>query len=493
MGVLDRIRSLMGFGAWSGSPGPPVGVMNETTEGWISSSWGMNFGQLAYDPIRGGWNSVVYACIMRYAMTIAQLPGFHQKTLADNGTETITNSALARILKKPNGYQTRSDFMRNMVSSLLAEGNAYAIGLRNDRNEIVELHQFPSSGCRALYGPPFDGTAGSPGEIFYSAGGNPVLEYWDDPAWKNGQRWIVPARDILHFCGPSRPDDPLKGESPLVAGGLPVALSSGAGGQLASFFQNAARPSGILNTDLTLTAAQVTELRARWDEQTKGVNAGGTPILTSGLKWNKVALTAQELQIAEMMRMSKEDIAMLFGIPLAMINDMTGATWNNTEQLIMMWLRMGLGYYVDQIELAFDKLFNIERSVEYTYLDIDAALLRPDFKTRVEGFKNAIQGGVYSPDEARKMEGLPKAPKGAGEEPRLQQQMVPLSAWDKAPPMVSPAAGTPGTPSAPTGDKEPEPEADDEDDAAEEAAKMVAAVLQTRKDATARVTERMFQ
>lgn len=465
MGILDRVRSLMGLGPWTGSPGPAGGIMYPTDAGWISSSWGMNFGQRAFDPIRGGWNSVVYACICRYAFTIAQLPGYHQKQLDNNGTETITTSALSRILKKPNYYQTRSDFMRNMVFSLLAEGNAYAVGLRNARNEISELHQMPSKGCRVLYGPPFDSSGmGAPGEIFYSIGGNPILNYWDDPAFANGQRWIVPARDMLHFCGPSRPDDPLNGESPLVAGGLPIALSTGAGGMLASYFANAARPSGVLSTDLVLTKEQVVELRQRWDEHTTGLGAGGTPILTAGLKWDKVSLSAAEMQIAEQMKLSKEDIAMIFGIPLALINDMQGATWNNTEQLIMAWLRMGLGYYVDQIELAYDKIFNIELSGEYTYLDIDEALLRPDFKTRVEGLKNAVQGGVYSPDEARKKEGLPKAPKGAGDEPRLQQQMVPLSAWDKMPPVVAPAPGAP----KPDDDAKPDDEPpDDEDDEGE--------------------------
>lgn len=447
MGVLARLRSLMGIGPWTSSPGPITGTMYPTMDGWISSSWGMNFGQLAYDPVRGGWNSVVYACIMRYAFTIAQLPGYHKWLNPDtNGIEDVNGTALGRVLKKPNGYQTRSDFMRNMVMALLAEGNAYAVGLRNARNEITDLHQFPSKNCRALYGPSFGGQTGEPGEIFYSMGGNPVLEYWNDPAWQNGQRWIVPARDVLHFCGPSQPDDPLRGESPLVAGGLPIALSSGAGSQLASYFANSARPSGVLHTDLTLTKSQVEELRARWDDQTKGLNAGGTPILTAGLRWDKVSLSATEMQIAESMKMSKEDIAMIFGVPLALINDMTGATWANTEQLIMAWLRMGLGYYVDQIELAFDRLFGIERSQEFTYLDIDEALLRPDFKSRIEGYKNAIQGGVYAPDEARKKEGLPKVKGGAGEEPRVQQQLVPLSAWDQVQPKTpapppAPAAG----------------------------------------------------
>ncbi|WP_245265914.1 phage portal protein [Bradyrhizobium japonicum] len=38
----------------------------------------------------------------------------------------------------------------------------------------------------------------------------------------------------------------------------------------------------MLETDQQLTAPQTKELRERWDEQTKGDGAGGTPILAWG-------------------------------------------------------------------------------------------------------------------------------------------------------------------------------------------------------------------
>lgn len=433
-GLLARIAK--GFG-WTSSPGPLSLPAHDTWEGWIPSSWPINFGQLAQDPITGGMNSVVYACIMLYGRTISQLPGDHLRKQSDGAYLPVTNSALSRILKRPNSYQTNVDFTMNMVASLLAEGNGVAVAFRNDRFEVNELHQLPWRSCRPIIS--------QDGDVFYSIGGNPLIDYWQDDAWRDGSRWVVPERDILHFRGPASPDDPLVGESPLVAAGMPVAMNTGGSAYFNQFYRNMSRPSGVLHTDTILTKAQVEELRQRWDEHSRGVGIGGTPILTAGLKWQQAAFSATDAQIAESLKISTADIARLFGVPLALINDMTGATYANTENLIMMWLRQGLGYYIRLVERAYDKLFVIEQSnTDETYLDVDF-LLRPDFKTRIEGLTRAVQGGIFSPNEAREREGLGKAK--AGDEPRVQQQVVPLSAWDS---VAQPA--TPSAPAAPPAD-----------------------------------------
>jgi len=59
-------------------------------------------------------------------------------------------------------------------------------------------------------------------------------------------------------------------------------------------------------------------------------------------------------------------------------------------------------------------------------------LLRSRFQERMEGLVKAVQGGVMAPNEARALEGYPAAKDG--DEPRTQQQVVPLSAWSKPPP-----------------------------------------------------------
>lgn len=452
-GLLARLGAWLGRSTnWSSRPGPLAGPVAATSEGLISFNWPLNFGQVGYDPVRGELNSVVYACIALYARTIAQLPGHHMRALENGGTETIKTSALSRILRKPNDYQSRSDFMFNLVTSLLDDGNAYALALRNGAYQPDSLHQLSSRNTRPLISPD--------GEIFYAIGSNQIIEarpdWWADPMRPAEGRHYVPARDILHlraWC----PRHPLIGESPLMAAAVPIMAQAQGLGSMAAYYRNMARPSGVLQTDLILSKEQVVELRERWNEQASGAAIGGTPILTAGLKWQAAGeINAANAQIAELLKYSTADIARVFGVPLAMINDMTGATYNNTEQLIMTWLRMGLGFYLEHIELAFDKLFEIERSDDYCELDI-RALLRPDFKTQVEGLAKAVTGGLYAPNEARRELSLPAVENG--DEPRVQQQMVPLS-WE--PPAAQPPADPP--PDDPATDDEAEPEPEDVSD-----------------------------
>ena len=81
------------------------------------------------------------------------------------------------------------------------------------------------------------------------------------------------------------------------------------------------------------------------------------------------------------------------------------------------------------VEEAFGVLFQLKGQPD-EYVEFDtAALLRSAFKDRIEGLTRAVQGGIYSPNEARNAEGLPSVE--FGDEPRVQQQVVPLSQMAK--------------------------------------------------------------
>jgi hypothetical protein len=97
---------------------------------------------------------------------------------------------------------------------------------------------------------------------------------------------------------------------------------------------------------------------------------------------------------------------------------------------------------------------------EWTEFDT-RALLRSAFKDRIDGLVRGVQGGIYSPNEARALEGY--AAVEAGDEPRVQQQVVPLS-FATAPPAPPP---TPTPPPVPAEDQdEDQPALDDDEQAA---------------------------
>lgn len=400
-----------------------------------------------------GRSAMVEACVSAYAQTVAMCPGDHWRRLDNGGRERVTTSALSRMLRHPNDYQSISDFMLNLTRSLYLDGNGYALALRNDRYEIDELHLMdPRQSSPAL--------ASYNGDIFYRLGGNSIIDYRRGAkADERLDHLMVPAHDVLHIrlntLERTRWPWPLVGESPIVAAYGALDWYESMKNQQESFFQNQARPSAVLSTDLVLDKDQVVALRDRWNEQAKGLHAGGVPILTAGLKvqpWN-VPGAAKDMQLAELLNLTQQQIALAFGVPLAVLGLQAGGTGGTTEQLMGFWLARALGFCLNHIEEAIGLLFQLKgQPDEYCEFNT-AALLRSAQKDRIDMLVRGVQGGVFSPNEARAQEDLPEVK--YGEEPRVQQQVVPLSAAGAietpggAMPNITPGVEAPKIPSAP--------------------------------------------
>jgi HK97 family phage portal protein len=369
------------------------------------------------------------------------LPGDHWRANNRGGRDRVSTSALSRILREPNSYQTISDFLLNAVRSLYLNGNAYALALRNDRWEIDELHLMDPNQSKPQV-IRSNGDSDAAGSIFYALGGNEIIEARLGKANMHTQL-LVPERDVLHIRLHSNRGypRPLLGESPLAAALGDIAAYQAIRDQQNQFFSNQARPSAVLQTDLNLDSTQVQQLRDRWNSQAKGLSAGGTPILTHGLKvfpWSQNA--AKDLQVAELLKLANENICLVFRIPQAVLG-LGGAPLGATEQLMKSWLASGLGFCLNHVEQAFDRLFGLAgQPGEYTEFDT-AALLRSDQKDRIESLARAVQTGILAPNEARNEEGFDSV--SFGDEPRTQAQNVPLSAVSAIP--TAPASAVPAS------------------------------------------------
>lgn len=378
-------------------------------EGWLSASAGrlLNWWQAGYSPQPyGECSAMVEACVSAYAQTTAMCPGDHWLTLPNGGRERQTNSALTRILRRPNDYQSISDFLVNLTRRLYTGGEAFAFAVRNDRNEIAELHLMRNG--QAL--------VGTDGSIFYHLYGNEVIETRFDFGTP------FPARDVLHVRLHT-PRHPLKGVSPILAATLDLAMSGAALNQQVAFYLNQARPSFMLETDEKLTKQQTDDLRTRWNEQTQGANAGNTPILSYGLKAKAVSSTAKDGELADLLKMTQQNVALAFRMPLQVLG--VGDTpFASTEALMSAWKSSGLGFCLNHIEEALGLLFRLKGQPD-EYLEFDtSALMRSNFKERMEGWAIATKSGIGI-NEFRNAEGY--ASVEFGDEPRVQQQVVPLS------------------------------------------------------------------
>jgi HK97 family phage portal protein len=425
-GFLSRVAGqLIGKGEGDYRPGPyylPI------TGGWLPAGVGDNFWQQGYTPMPvSAQSAMVEACVSAYAQTVAMCPGDHWRRNDKGGRTRVEASALTRVLRHPNDYQSISDFLLNATRMLYLEGNCYALALRNSRYEIDEIHLMDSNVSFPR--------VSENGEVFYQLSGNDII----DKRLNGEELSPVPMRDVLHvrLHVSRRFPRPLVGESPLVAAYADVGVGAAIAAQQTAFYRNEARPSAVLSTDMVLDKDQVQGLRDRWNDQAKGLHQGGTPILTAGLKVQPWAQGGKDAATAEILKLTGEHIALAFRIPLQILG-LGGTSYASTELLMQSWIASGLGFALNHIEEAFGVLFELKgQPAEYVEFDT-AALLRSAQKDRIEALARGVQGGIFAPNEARNMEGLDDVK--FGDEPRVQQQVVPLSA----------AAAIPASPPAPS-------------------------------------------
>ena len=437
MSFMSRMKAL--FGAEGSHRGPFMGM-------------GELGGMYQIDPLGDGWQRnlevsaygarnvpAVYACVMAIARSMSQCYPKHIRN-SDGKFEQVTTSAAYRVLLNPNSYQTSPDFILNLIATALFDGESFVLAIRNDRHEIDQLHLLPRGACSPLVD---DETR----DIYYAVGSNPLAP--------GGTDYVVPARDVLHLRFHT-PRHPLVGESPIKAAALAVGINVALSKTQVAFFNNMNRPSGIISTDAPLNREQLTSLRKAFEDQAQGMASGKIPVLAGGLKFQPLSINSQDAQLVEAQRMSLEDICRVFGVPPPLVGELSHATLNNAESLVQHFLSMSLGSYLEHTERAFDRLFGLKGGTEYVEFDI-SALLRTDFAGRIDALVKGVQGGLYTPNEARNREGV--GPIKGGDSAYLQAQMVPIDTikeqLDAKTAIAEAAAAAP--PTAPSAEPSPPP------------------------------------
>ena len=114
-------------------------------------------------------------------------------------------------------------------------------------------------------------------------------------------------------------------------------------------------------------------------------------------------------------------------MPSVLVNDTSGSTsWGSgIEQIVSGFYKLNLRPYLERIENSVKTgLLTQEEAAKYE-LEFDfEGLLRSDLKSRLEAYRTAIAGTVMTPNEARKLEGLPEM--AGGDSLLSQVNMLPL-------------------------------------------------------------------
>jgi len=382
-------------------------------KGWMDLGYKPNWFQLGADPNdtqTAIQSSAVYACVSILAQEVSRLDLKHYTNPELSGQIEMYQSAATRLLNRPNSYQTKSDFILQMMYSLLMDGNAYCLATRDTRGRTVNLTPLNPRAVQPYVVPETN-------EVYYS-----ISQMDIDPNTQLNPGEFIPARNMLHIRL-FTPTHPLMGVSPLIACMTSVAHGISIQAQSTEFFKNGAKPSGILRTPKPLGKDQAKRLRDAWAQGTSGINAGKVPVLDNDLQFQSMSLTAVEAQLIEQYGMTKRDIAIVYRVPLYMVGE-GEAQFKTAEASQRDFVTRTLGFYIQHVEASLNNFFGYDGRTEYWNFDVEAGIMKPEYNMRIEGLAKGVQGGIFAPNEARASENYPE--KEGGDELYMQRQMVPL-------------------------------------------------------------------
>jgi HK97 family phage portal protein len=399
----------------------------------------------------------LFACITLIAGDVAKLRARLVELQTWGGWTPTESPSFSPVLRKPNRYQNHIQFKEHWLISKLTRGNTYVLKERDARQVVVRLYVLDPLRVTPLIAPD--------GAVYYELATDNL----------NGlpESVRVPASEVIHdrfnclF-------HPLVGLSPIFAAGLPALQSLKISRHWSKFFGNNAQPGGILAAPGPISPENATEIKATWQANYTGINAGRVAVVGDGMKYQPLSPSALDSQVIQQLQWGAETIAAVFHIPAYKINVGAVPSNNNVEALDSQYYTQCLQKLLEDFEACMDEGLGIGEAagkIDGRILGVDLdlkGLLRMDTAAKIKAAADAIKAGFMAPNEARAQFDLP--PVAGGETPYLQVQNYSLAALDErdeSNPLATPPAPPAPAPAAPA----PAPAPDDAEAAAAEEAR----------------------
>lgn len=343
-----------------------------------------------------------FTCCKNLSEAVAKLPlKLYKET--DKGSEKATNHYLYSKLKlRPNSYMSAWNFWTTVELNKNHFGNCfvYVDTVKSGRG---------SGKIKGLY-ILNDGSV----QIWVDNAG---LISNDNALWyiytdSNGNEYKLNHNQVLHF----KTSTSLDGITGLaIQDILKLSVENAQSGQkfINNYFKNGLFAKGLLQYTGDIEPNAMKKMQSKFEGLASGIsNAGRILPVPLGFSFNTIDNKLVDSQFLELNKYTALQIAAAFGIKPNQLNEQ--AKYNNLEL-------QQREFYVDTLlsiltmyeqELSFKLLTETERNQGMFFKFNVDAILRADFKTRMDGYGIAINNGVMTPNEAREKEDLPINPDG---------------------------------------------------------------------------------
>ena len=361
------------------------------------------------DPERALQIAAVYSCVRVLSESAGMLPVALYERTSDSRRRLDGHPVAHLLTVAPNPNMDASEFWRTVVAWMCIRGNAYVFIERNGAGAPVALWPLSPNSVAVK--------RSESGRLVYEVKSDQLIDYVPLP----GGTGQVQSESMLHYrafgTGP-------EGLSPVGMAREQVGTSYAAMRYVGGFFSRDASPGGVVSVDGELTDTQYDRLTAQWKSLHEGFDRSHRlALLEGGAKWETTTLSPVDAAFLETYKMTRSDIAGIFGVPPHMIGDVDRSTsWGSgIEQQSMGYVIYSLMPYLNRLERASAaKLLG-----EHEYLKFNTnALVRGDITARYAAYAQGRNWGWLSANDIRRLED--QEPLGAEGDVYLQPlNMVP--------------------------------------------------------------------
>lgn len=293
---------------------------------------------------------------------------------------------LAELIRRPNRWTSRFRFMEGTISDLCIYDLAVWWKVKDgDRRALLRLPP------RML---------------------EPIGDQWlYTDVWRlRGNRGYrdIPSNELVVFHG-YNPDDERLGAPPLEALRRILAEEIAATDYREELWGKGARLSGVIERPKDAPAwtdKARDNFASGWRQMFTGdgPNVGGTAVLEDGMTYKPISMTARDAQYVEARKLTREEVASAYHIPLPMVGILDHATFSNIREQHANLYQDTFGPWCVSLEedVELQLLPDMDPEPERFYTEFNIAeKLKGSFETQAAAIQKAVGAPVMTPNEGR--------------------------------------------------------------------------------------------
>lgn len=325
------------------------------------------------------------------ARNLAQL-GIHVfRRVSDVERVRLTDHPLTALLNRPNPSTTAYRMIDTLVHDVCIFDNHYWLKVRDEsdpRRSPLNLRRI------------------QPGRI--TPTGDDWLEAEKYQIRGNRGRIDVDANDVVHFHGYNPDDDQRIGCPPIESLRQILSEEWAANQYREQLWRNGARLGGVISRpsdapEWSTTAKQ--RFRSEFQASYSGASdeAGAVALLEDGMTFTPSSVTPRDSQYIESRKLTREEVARSYHVPLPMVGILDHATFTNIKEQHKQLYQDCLGPWLEMIQQEIElQLLPDLPDTTNVYVEFNfAAKLNGSFEEQAAQLQSAVGGPYMTRNEAR--------------------------------------------------------------------------------------------